>query len=141
MNVLANTAPVSTAPPAPPFAAAALGAIAIGHDGEPPKPTPNSSDAAQALLAAFEQFKTRIAAYLKPEDLQRVVAAYHFANTAHEGQLRVSGEAYISHPLAVASNLAGWHLDPQALIAALLHDVMEDTAITTPGSVLMAGRV
>ena len=130
MTVVANTSPASTAPPFPAAAHGAPSMLTGDHDGESAKPSSDSSDAAQALLAAFDQFKTRVAAYLKPEDLQRVVAAYHFANAAHEGQLRVSGEAYISHPLAVASNLASWHLDPQALIAALLHDVMEDTAIT-----------
>src|SRR4026209_1800537 len=49
---------------------------------------------------------------------------------AHAGQTRRAGEPYISHPLAVAETLAEWHLDGQALVAALLHDVMEDTAIT-----------
>jgi guanosine-3',5'-bis(diphosphate) 3'-pyrophosphohydrolase len=78
----------------------------------------------------FEQFKGGIAAYLKPEDIGRIEAAYHFSADAHRGQFRVSGEPYICHPVAVAEILAGWHLDPQALIAALLHDVMEDTAIT-----------
>jgi DNA-directed RNA polymerase omega subunit len=56
--------------------------------------------------------------------------AYAFGEAAHVGQFRVSGAPYVSHPLAVAETLAGWHLDAQALIAALLHDVMEDTAIT-----------
>jgi guanosine-3',5'-bis(diphosphate) 3'-pyrophosphohydrolase len=60
----------------------------------------------------------------------RIEAAYHFAADAHTGQLRKSGEPYISHPVAVAEILAGWHLDAQALCAALLHDVMEDTHIT-----------
>src|SRR5512135_423334 len=68
--------------------------------------------------------------YLKPEDIAQIEAAFHFSKAAHEGQFRVSGEPYISHPLAVAEILAGWHLDAQALTAALLHDVMEDTAIT-----------
>jgi GTP pyrophosphokinase len=68
--------------------------------------------------------------YLKPEDLSQIESAYHFSEAAHEGQFRQSGEPYISHPLAVANILAQWHLDPQALSAALLHDVMEDTAVT-----------
>ncbi|OGA51003.1 MAG: guanosine-3',5'-bis(diphosphate) 3'-pyrophosphohydrolase [Betaproteobacteria bacterium RIFCSPLOWO2_12_FULL_62_58] len=68
--------------------------------------------------------------YLKPEDVSQVEAAYHFSEAAHEGQFRQSGEPYITHPLAVANILAQWHLDPQALTAALLHDVMEDTAVT-----------
>src|SRR5574339_136769 len=68
--------------------------------------------------------------YLKPEDISQLESAYHFSEAAHEGQFRQSGEPYISHPLAVANILAQWHLDSQALTAALLHDVMEDTAVT-----------
>src|SRR5262245_12703641 len=68
--------------------------------------------------------------YLKPEDISQLQSAYHFSEQAHEGQFRKSGEPYISHPLAVASILAQWHLDSQALTAALLHDVMEDTSVT-----------
>jgi GTP pyrophosphokinase len=68
--------------------------------------------------------------YLKPEDISQLQSAYQFSEQAHEGQFRKSGEPYISHPLAVANILAQWHLDTQALTAALLHDVMEDTAVT-----------
>jgi guanosine-3',5'-bis(diphosphate) 3'-pyrophosphohydrolase len=68
--------------------------------------------------------------YLKPADLARVAEAYRFSEAAHSGQTRQSGEPYISHPLAVTEILAGWHLDGQALMAALLHDVMEDTSVT-----------
>jgi len=85
---------------------------------------------AAKLSRDLERFNARIATYLKPEDIARVGAAYVFSNAAHRGQVRVSGEAYVSHPLAVADTLAGWHLDPQALIAALLHDVMEDTSVS-----------
>jgi len=68
--------------------------------------------------------------YLKPEDISQLHSAYQFSQSAHEGQFRKSGEPYISHPLAVANILAQWHLDSQALTAALLHDVMEDTSVT-----------
>jgi GTP pyrophosphokinase len=68
--------------------------------------------------------------YLKPEDVERLETAYHFSEAAHNGQYRASGDPYISHPLAVASILAQLHLDSQALVAALLHDVMEDTNVT-----------
>src|SRR5215510_8330622 len=68
--------------------------------------------------------------YLKPSDVARLSDAYRFSEAAHAGQTRQSGEPYISHPLAVAEILAEWHLDGQALVAALLHDVMEDTAVT-----------
>src|SRR5689334_1676940 len=68
--------------------------------------------------------------YLKPSDVARLSDAYRFSEAAHAGQTRQSGDPYISHPLAVAEILAGWHLDGQALVAALLHDVMEDTSVT-----------
>ncbi len=82
-----------------------------------------SSAAAPALFKEWS-------GYLKPEDISQLQSAYHFSEQAHEGQYRKSGEPYISHPLAVASILAEWHLDSQALTAALLHDVMEDTSVT-----------
>jgi len=58
--------------------------------------------------------------YLKPEDISQLQNAYHFSESAHQGQFRDSGEPYISHPLAVAGILAEWHLDSQALSAALM---------------------
>src|SRR5919108_4280428 len=68
--------------------------------------------------------------YLKPKDIARVADAYRFSEAAHAGQTRQSGDPYISHPLAVAEILADWHLDGQTLMAALLHDVTEDTSVT-----------
>jgi len=68
--------------------------------------------------------------YLKPKDVARLAEAYRFSEAAHAGQTRQSGDPYISHPLAVAEILADWHLDGQTLIAALLHDVTEDTSVT-----------
>jgi GTP pyrophosphokinase len=68
--------------------------------------------------------------YLKPKDVEAIEQAYEVARQAHSGQFRHSGEAYITHPLAVATILAEWHLDAQALMAALLHDVVEDTPTT-----------
>src|SRR5512139_1272371 len=68
--------------------------------------------------------------YLKAEDISQIEKAYETARAAHAGQYRKSGEPYITHPLAVAKILAEWHLDPQALMAALLHDVVEDTHTT-----------
>ena len=79
-----------------------------------------------AATAVFKEWS----GYLKPEDISQLQSAYHFSEQAHEGQFRQSGEPYISHPLAVANILAQWHLDTQALTAALLHDVMEDTSVT-----------
>ena len=68
--------------------------------------------------------------YLKSEDVVQLESAYHFSKAAHHGQFRKSGDPYISHPLAVTQILAQMRLDPQALTAALLHDVMEDTRVT-----------
>ncbi len=68
--------------------------------------------------------------YLKPTDVARLEEAYRFSDAAHAGQTRQSGDPYISHPLAVAEILADWHLDGQTLVAALLHDVTEDTSVT-----------
>jgi GTP diphosphokinase / guanosine-3',5'-bis(diphosphate) 3'-diphosphatase len=68
--------------------------------------------------------------YLKPGDVARLAEAYRFSEAAHAGQTRQSGEPYISHPLAVAEILAEWHMDGQTLVAALLHDVTEDTSVT-----------
>ncbi|MEW5889252.1 MAG: bifunctional (p)ppGpp synthetase/guanosine-3',5'-bis(diphosphate) 3'-pyrophosphohydrolase [Pseudomonadota bacterium] len=82
------------------------------------------------LEVEFDQLTRQISGYLKPEDVQRVDAAFRFAAAAHSGQFRISGEPYIFHPVTVAGILADWHLDSQALMAALLHDVMEDTAIS-----------
>ncbi len=68
--------------------------------------------------------------YLKPKDVARLAEAYRFSEAAHSGQTRQSGDPYISHPMAVAEILADWHLDGQTLMAALLHDVTEDTSVT-----------
>src|SRR5471030_3203347 len=68
--------------------------------------------------------------YLKPGDIDRIEEAYQFSDAAHLWQLRKSGDPYISHPLAVAEIVANWQLDAQAVIAALLHDVMEDTRVS-----------
>lgn len=68
--------------------------------------------------------------YLKPEDIALVWEAYRFSEAAHAGQIRRSGEPYISHPVSVACILAKLHLDTPTLLAALLHDVVEDTSIT-----------
>src|SRR4051812_24414810 len=81
--------------------------------------------AAAPVLRESERF-----GYLKPKDVARLEDAYRFSEAAHAGQTRQSGEPYISHPLAVAEILADWHLDSQTLMAALLHDVTEDTSVT-----------
>ena len=65
--------------------------------------------------------------YLSEEQLRVVVDAYELAAQGHEGQRRYSGEAYITHPVAVAGILADLHLDYQSIAAALMHDLIEDT--------------
>jgi guanosine-3',5'-bis(diphosphate) 3'-pyrophosphohydrolase len=77
---------------------------------------------------------TAVLGYLKPKDVEHIEEAYEVARAAHSGQYRQSGEPYITHPLAVAKILAEWHLDAQALMAALLHDTVEDTT-TTKGEI------
>ncbi|BCK86534.1 bifunctional (p)ppGpp synthase/hydrolase SpoT [Sideroxyarcus emersonii] len=71
-----------------------------------------------------------VSAYLKPQDVAQIEAALAFSRTAHQGQLRQSGDPYVTHPIAVARILTPLHLDTQAIIAALLHDVAEDTSVT-----------
>ena len=83
------------------------------------------------MNALTPDFRQHLAGYLKPADIGRIEEAYQFSDAAHQGQQRASGEPYISHPLAVAEILADWQLDAQALMAALLHDVVEDTSVST----------
>src|SRR5437667_12070258 len=68
--------------------------------------------------------------YLKPSDIVRIEEAYQFSDAAHQGQFRLSGHPYISHPVAVAEIVADWQLDAQAVMAALPHDVMEATEVS-----------
>ena len=68
-----------------------------------------------------------INSYLDPHQIDRVFQAYEFSAKAHEGQQRISGEPYIHHPLEVAGILGEMHMDHQTLMAAILHDVLEDT--------------
>jgi GTP diphosphokinase / guanosine-3',5'-bis(diphosphate) 3'-diphosphatase len=70
---------------------------------------------------------TKLATYLTPEQVEEVHRAYLFGAHAHEGQQRLSGEPYIAHPIAVASILAELHMDHRSIVAAILHDVIEDT--------------
>src|SRR3989337_1668641 len=77
-----------------------------------------------------ETLVQEVSAYLKPKDVAQIEAALAFSRNAHRGQLRQSGAPYITHPIAVARILTPLHLDAQAITAALLHDVAEDTGIT-----------
>lgn len=78
----------------------------------------------------IEQLLEKASTYLKENDLNRIREAYEFAEQAHLGQLRKSGEPYILHPLAVAEILVNMNMDTTSIIAALLHDVVEDTTVS-----------
>ncbi len=75
----------------------------------------------------INQLISTVESYLPPEQVERIQAAYEFGAQAHRGQKRLSGEPYISHPVAAANILGELHLDAETLIAAILHDVIEDT--------------
>ncbi|MBK6295512.1 MAG: bifunctional (p)ppGpp synthetase/guanosine-3',5'-bis(diphosphate) 3'-pyrophosphohydrolase [Rhodoferax sp.] len=85
--------------------------------------------AANAAAASFASLTSKLD-YMSASDLEQVRLAYRFADEAHLGQLRNSGELYITHPIAVAAQCADWKLDAQALMAALLHDSLEDCGVT-----------
>ena len=78
-------------------------------------------------MLTINELSKVIGTYLQPEQVEKVQRAYQFGAKAHEGQKRASGEAYIHHPLEVARILGEMHMDHQTLIAAILHDVIEDT--------------
>jgi len=93
----------------------------------PPKQVaPSAADAAAASFATL----THKLDYLEPADIKKVREAYRFADEAHLGQFRASGEPYITHPIAVAGLCADWKLDAQAIMAALMHDAMEDCGVS-----------
>ena len=72
--------------------------------------------------------------------IARIKRAYFYAEQAHEGQMRRSGERYISHPLAVANILSEMHMDHQSIMAAMLHDVLEDTAVSKEAIIAQFGE-
>ena len=82
-----------------------------------------------SLEATVEGLAVELSTYLDTNRINQVRRAYYYAEQAHEGQMRKSGDRYITHPLAVAHILAGLKLDHQSLMAAMLHDVIEDTGI------------
>jgi len=92
-----------------------------------PAPTHGASPA-DATAASFAALTGKLD-YLDAADIRRVRDAYRFADEAHLGQFRASGEPYITHPIAVAGICAEWKLDVQAIMAALMHDAMEDCGI------------
>jgi GTP diphosphokinase / guanosine-3',5'-bis(diphosphate) 3'-diphosphatase len=82
-----------------------------------------------SALQTIDALSSTLAGYLNPDQANQVKRAYYYAEQAHYGQRRRSGEPYVSHPLAVAGILADMHMDHQSLVAAMLHDVIEDTGI------------
>jgi len=82
------------------------------------------------MAATIDTLSDTLSAYLEPGQVQQIRRAYFYAQQAHDGQRRQSGEPYVTHPLAVANILANMHMDHQSLMAALLHDVIEDTGIS-----------
>ncbi len=85
--------------------------------------------AINAAAASFARLTAKLD-YLSASDVEQVRLAYRFADEAHLGQMRSSGEPYITHPIEVATQCAEWKLDAQALMAALLHDALEDCGVT-----------
>ncbi|MCG2635405.1 MAG: RelA/SpoT family protein [Gammaproteobacteria bacterium] len=79
-------------------------------------------------MEPIDQLFDSLSSYLPHGDLGRIRHALDYSNAAHQGQSRASGEAYISHPIAVAQQLADMRMDADSIQAALLHDVIEDTA-------------
>lgn len=82
-------------------------------------------------MADAELLIEEVSTYLKPHDVESVREAIEFSRVAHQGQIRHSGDPYVTHPIAVARLITPLHLDVQSIVAALLHDVVEDTAITS----------
>ncbi len=99
---------------------------------EPAKNTPPVADSAMEDVphTVFVQLKKNLNGYLSDPDLELVTRAYHFAARSHAGQLRASGEPYITHPLEVANILTMMKMDTASVAAAVLHDVVEDTDTT-----------
>ena len=84
----------------------------------------------QKHLDYFHELHEELKRYLEPQQIEKCSEAYFFAEKAHLGQMRRSGEPYISHPVAAALILAQMRLDYQTIIATILHDVVEDTLIS-----------
>ena len=90
-------------------------------------------------MPALDRLTGQLSTYLGKEQVNAVRRAYYYAEQAHDGQLRSSGEHYVTHPLAVATILAEMHMDHQSLMAAMLHDVIEDTGIPKEAIVAQFG--
>ena len=122
-------APAAGGPPEPAPAAPSRSAV-------PPRPSGVKGVLARLPIGSREVVPPELeplAAAIRREsraELREVIRAYHYAQAMHEGQKRRSGEDYITHPVAVATNLASLGLGTATLLAALLHDTVEDTPAT-----------
>ena len=94
---------------------------------ETPEETP---DPFVKLEARYQELDEKIQKYCSPEERARIRTAFEFARDSHQGQLRKDGSPYITHPLEVAHLVAELGLDSDSIMAALLHDTIEDTAAT-----------
>ena len=92
-------------------------------------PVDQAHPAASAAAASFAALLSKLD-YLGAAEIESIRQAYRFADEAHLGQLRKNGDPYITHPIAVAAQCAEWKLDAQALMAALMHDAIEDCGVT-----------
>ncbi|GAB6050975.1 bifunctional (p)ppGpp synthetase/guanosine-3',5'-bis(diphosphate) 3'-pyrophosphohydrolase [Hydrogenophilus islandicus] len=99
------------------------------RDAAAPPAPPSPSFQPKAIPTAYGGLRKTLATYLSGPALARVDDAAHFAAWAHEGQTRASGEPYVTHPIAVAEIVARWRIDDNGIIAALLHDVIEDCGV------------
>jgi GTP pyrophosphokinase len=94
-------------------------------DTTPPPPPLLPADSDGSLLSL------KLHKYLKPDDINQIWVGYRYAFQAHDGVVRKTGEPYITHPVSVACIMADLHMDAPTILAALLHDVVEDTDVTT----------
>ena len=120
---------------------------ATHHPAEPPKPSATKLGLEKLALAPLlpadsedSALSLRLKQYLKPQDIAQIWEGYRYAYQAHDGVVRKTGEPYIIHPVSVACVLAELHMDTPTILAALLHDVVEDTPITTSNIKEMFGQ-
>ncbi len=81
-------------------------------------------------MDTIDALASKLSTYLEPAQVNLVRRAFYYAAEAHDGQIRRSGEPYVTHPLAVAGILQDMHMDHQSLMAAMLHDTIEDTGLS-----------
>ncbi|MEK8028178.1 RelA/SpoT family protein [Pseudaquabacterium rugosum] len=111
------------------FAAELLLPAALQPKSRAAAQNPNGTVSPPDEVSTYAELADKLG-YLGKAEVKQVREAYKFADEAHLGQFRASGQPYITHPLAVAGLVADWRLDAQAVMAALMHDAMEDCGIT-----------